>query len=114
MCGLPGHHKSGIGGSHYYPALLKPHNYTMAGCNHPDIDINSLPSPSPTEYHRKLQSVIKSPNQTQYAIRCRETGLCKPTIFSGLSHILKIPSCFPGDTMHLTAINVPDILLSLW
>ena len=114
MCGLPGRHKPGIRGGHYFPAMLKPHNFTVAGCDHPDIDINNLPSSSSAEYHRKIRTVIESPNQTQYITRHREAGLCKPTIFAGLPRILPLPGCFPSDTMHLTALNVPDLLLSLW
>jgi hypothetical protein len=36
---VPGHHKQG--GTHYYPALLKPVNYIVKGSD-PDIDIISF------------------------------------------------------------------------
>jgi len=41
FCSLPGRHKRGK--PHYYPALLKPTNYSVKGSDHPDIDINKLP-----------------------------------------------------------------------
>jgi len=47
-CGLPGRHKPHHG--HYYPALLKPDNYTVDGCNHDDVDVNKLPTSSPAAY----------------------------------------------------------------
>ena len=39
-CSLRGHHKPNS--SYYYPALLKPDNYFVQGCNHPDISPHSL------------------------------------------------------------------------
>jgi len=66
ICGLPGRFKPGTKGTHYYPALLKPHNYVALGCDHPDIDINTLPESSPALYHQKLCHIIESPNLTQY------------------------------------------------
>jgi hypothetical protein len=39
-CPLIGRHKPG--GTHYYPARLRPSSFTVAGCDHPDVDLNVL------------------------------------------------------------------------
>ncbi|KAK6978272.1 hypothetical protein R3P38DRAFT_2809258 [Favolaschia claudopus] len=41
-------------------------------------------------------------NETDYKERRKETGIVKPSIFSGLPrrHRLGVPGCFPGDIMH--------------
>ena len=39
-CGLRGRHKPNS--SYYYPALLKPDNYFVQGCDHPDVSLHSL------------------------------------------------------------------------
>jgi hypothetical protein len=114
FCSLPGRHKRGK--SHYYPALLKPINYSVAGSDHPDIDINNLPSMSREDYEQKLVFVVQSPNETQYKKRRLDTGIVKPSIFLGLNprYRLDIPACFGSDIMHLAALNIPDLLMSLW
>ncbi len=50
----------------------------------------------------------------QYQAIQLETGLCHPTIFSGLQHSLGFPQMFIMDIMHLVSINDPDLLLGLW
>ncbi|OBZ71729.1 hypothetical protein A0H81_08962 [Grifola frondosa] len=52
QCPLKGRHKPNC--PHYYPALLLPHNYTVQGCSHPDVDLSQLPPPSVHEYRRNL------------------------------------------------------------
>ena len=72
MCGLPGRHKPVHrrgDGAHYFPAMLRPHNYTVNGCDHPDIDVTRLPSASPEKYRDSLQSVVECTTQTQYTAR---------------------------------------------
>jgi hypothetical protein len=64
FCSLPGHHKRGK--PHYYPALLKPTNYSVQGSDHPDIDINKLPSMSSKVYEQSLEFVVGSSSETQY------------------------------------------------
>ncbi|KAH7917470.1 hypothetical protein BV22DRAFT_994005, partial [Leucogyrophana mollusca] len=59
-CPLKGRHKPG--GPHYYAALLKPLNYDVAGCNHPDVNVRHLPPPSTDEYLKNLTYVLQSPN----------------------------------------------------
>jgi len=81
-CGMQGrreHH-----GTHYFPALLKPLNYNVLGCTHGDIDVKNLPVPSHEWYHKNLCIVISSSNNSQYCARHLETGISKPSIFSGL------------------------------
>lgn len=113
-CGLAGRHKAGV--SHYYPALLKPTNYHVKGCDHDDIDINDLPSPSPTLYKDRLELLMSSTSQNQYYKLRLQTGISRPSIFLGLHprHRLNVPACFGSDIMHLGALNIPDILINLW
>jgi hypothetical protein len=114
FCSLPGRRKAGK--PHYYPALLKPINYSVAGSDHPDIDINDLPSMSREVYEQKLEFVVQSPNETQYKKNRLNTGIVKPSIFLGLNprYRLDVPGCFGSDIMHLAALNIPDLLISLW
>jgi len=113
-CGITGRHKPG--GSHYYPAMLKPHNYLVEGCDHGDIDPAHIAACSPELYFSNLRHVMLSSNVTQYKKRRLETGIVKPSIFMGLKSgsILDIPGCFGSDIMHLVALNLPDLLLGLW
>src|SRR3954453_691362 len=78
-----GRHKPG--GTHYYPALLRPIEYTVAGCDHSDVNIQNISSLSLKRYQENLRYVQESPNETQFKKRRRETGICKPSLFSGLS-----------------------------
>ncbi|EGN96875.1 hypothetical protein SERLA73DRAFT_75722 [Serpula lacrymans var. lacrymans S7.3] len=75
LCGQKGRHKAG--GPHYYPALLKPHNYSVEGCNHDDIDYRQVLPPTPGLYYQNLCFLIASPNVTQYKKRLLETGNLK-------------------------------------
>jgi hypothetical protein len=113
-CIVPGRHKPN--GPHYYPALLKPLDFVMPGCDHDDIPHDSLPQTSPQLYFLNLRHVLDSPNETQYKKRRLETGISKPSIFLGIqpARILGIPGCFGSDIMHLGSFNLSDLLLSLW
>ena len=113
-CSVIGRHKPG--GSHYYPALLKPLNYNVSGSDHTDLPYANLPSCSPDIYHKNLRHLLVSPNETQYKKRRLETGISKPSIFLGLQQakILGIPGCFGSDIMHLASLNIPDLLINLW
>ncbi len=114
FCPLPGRHKPGL--PQYYPARLKPDNYTLSGCDHGDFPLSDIidSDNAPERYAENLKYVVTSPNKTRYNERRKATGICKPTIFSGLSRRLQIPKCFGLDVMHLPAINIPDLLLGLW
>ncbi|TFY57813.1 hypothetical protein EVG20_g8395 [Dentipellis fragilis] len=116
-CDYPGRRKHG--GSQYYPACLKPLYYDIPGCNHADVVLHDFTETSEDKnrrYLRNLQVVRSSRNQAEFRRNRLETGICKPTIFSGLhsSHRLHIPACFPPDLMHLASLNLTDLLLGLW
>jgi hypothetical protein len=113
-CGVTGRHKPG--GAHYYPVLLKPHNYDVEGCDHDDIDPYGIAACSSERYYENLRQLLSSNNITQYKKRRLETGIAKPSIFIGLprASTLGVPGCFGSDIMHLVALNLPDLLLSLW
>ena len=63
-CDVAGHHKPG--GSHYYPALLKPDNYEVEGCNHSDINPYEIAPYSSERYFKNLHYLMASNNITQY------------------------------------------------
>jgi hypothetical protein len=113
-CPIKGRHKPCA--PTYYPALLKPENYTVAGCDHDDVDVHQFPPPSPDEYARNLAHVQASLNETQYKARRKETGISKPSIFSGLPpyRMIGIPGCFAIDLMHLVSLNLTEHFLNLW
>ncbi|KAG2341728.1 hypothetical protein BDR05DRAFT_976854 [Suillus weaverae] len=102
-CGLLSHWK----GTHYYPALLIPHRYTLSGSNHPDISVYELHDPKLTEYFNNLLKLYRK-LQTQ-------TGITKPSLLLGLHplYTLGIPNCLTPDIMHLAQL-LSNLLLSLW
>lgn len=113
-CPTKGRHKPG--GGHYFPAHLKPDHYTIFGCDRGDIDIRNIPHVSPIEYKENLTYLLGATNETNFKERRRETGITKPSIFSGLppKRMLGIPGCFPADLMHLISLNLTDLLIKLW
>ncbi|KAF8810988.1 hypothetical protein BYT27DRAFT_7253126 [Phlegmacium glaucopus] len=113
-CSITGRRKPG--GSHYYPALLKPHNYTIDGCDHPDVSYAALPACSPDLYIENLRYLMEVGNETQYKKHRLITGISKPSIFLGLQpqKSFPVPTCFGSDIMHLAALNIPDLLINLW
>jgi hypothetical protein len=112
LCPMPGRHKPGVGT--YYPAMLKPHGSVPPGSSHPDIDINSITTPSPDEYNERLCHVLGSTSTREYEGRRKETGICKLSIVSTLPKSIPVPKCFPADTMHLFGLNLSQLLVSLW
>lgn len=118
-CELKGRRKPDVG--HYYPACLRPHNYNVTGCMHDDVDLQAVTSfqsqrTAVNRYERNLKTLISSPNVTAYRSNRLITGIVKPSLVSGLRPecIFSVPGCFPGDLMHLAALNEPDLLLGLW
>lgn len=114
-CGLPGRHRERDG--HYYPVMLKPEAYNVAGCDHNDVlltDLRQHQQDVSTRYNNNIMKLLRAENPTQFKDRRLETGLCKQTIFSGLHSSLGIPNSFPLDIMHLINLNDPDLLLGLW
>ncbi|CDO77865.1 hypothetical protein BN946_scf184612.g2 [Trametes cinnabarina] len=90
-CALRGRRKPH--GAHYYPAMLKPLNYFERGCDHGDVTFADILGTPPgvswseftaERYEKNLRYVLTSENQTQFARRRLETGIAKPSIFSGL------------------------------
>jgi len=113
LCGFAGRNKTQ--GSHYYPALLRPHGFEHhRSSSHPDIDINNLPNPNPRQYRQDLFHVISSRHETELGRRRLNTGIGKPSIFDGIPCILDLPTCFGGDLMHQRLINMASLLLDLW
>lgn len=110
-CGLLGRRK----GTHYYPALLIPHHYAIAGSNHPDVSVYELHDPDLTEYFDNLLKLVAAPNTRQYRKLRTDTGITKPSLLLGLhpSCTLGIPNCLTPDIMHLAQL-LSDLLLSLW
>jgi hypothetical protein len=109
-CPVPGR------GSHYYPALLKPVDYVMPGCDHDDLPYTISMVSYSNLYLTNLDYLLKSPNKTKYKKRRLETSITKPTIFLGVhpNKILGIPECFGSNIMHLATFNLSDLLVSLW
>jgi hypothetical protein len=100
-CGLKGRHKPG--GPHYYPALMKPLDYELPGCNHGDVDIYRLPRASSELYMDNLNRLLRCESETQFKQVRKETGLCKPSLFLGLDHHHSsgLPGCLAIDHMHI-------------
>jgi hypothetical protein len=113
-CGMAGRHESY--GKHYFPALLKPTDYDVEGCMHDDINVQNLPKPLCEQYNSNLRFLLAAPNETQYCARCLATGISKPSIFSGLDnqYTLGLPYAAGSDIMHLGALNLSDLMISLW
>ncbi|KAF9059842.1 hypothetical protein BDP27DRAFT_1430795 [Rhodocollybia butyracea] len=111
-CGFVSRHKTGKGT--YYPVHLKPDNYTCKGCNHPDVSFTQKRLPDPEQYNECLEFLVKS-NLRNYETCRRETGIVKPSLFTGLSPntTLGFPNMFPGDIMHF-GMNIAEMLMLLW
>jgi hypothetical protein len=114
FCDTQGRRKEG--GKHYYPAHLKPNNYHVEGCDHPDKKIEHLPRLSSAKYQELLSFVLASSNNTEYEFRRKITGISKPSIINGLvpERTLIIPGCFSHDIMHLNNFNLFELHMDLW
>ncbi|TFK45677.1 hypothetical protein OE88DRAFT_1715298 [Heliocybe sulcata] len=99
-------------GLHHLSAILTPHG-TVAGSDFEDLPVNLL-QPSQEEYNRNLRQLKMANNPMQYKELRLETGICKPTIFSGITQSFGSPKVFGIDIMHLPALNIPDLLIPLW
>ncbi|KAG6874707.1 hypothetical protein C0992_006918 [Termitomyces sp. T32_za158] len=112
-CGLVGRKKPGS--SYYFPLLSKPNNYTVSGCDHDDVPPHIVRDIDVNRYTANLALVVSSRTKQEYELNRRETGICRPSIFSGLPSgtYLGVPRMFPGDIMHLI-LNLADLLIPLW
>jgi hypothetical protein len=113
LCGVEGRRRPG---GHYYPALLRPNNYNVSGCNHEDLDPAATPSGSSEDYVRRLRILMASPNQAQYEKRRLQTGIVGPSILLGLDldRILGIPEVFSSEIMHFSGANMAALFTDLW
>ncbi|TFK49607.1 hypothetical protein OE88DRAFT_1736611 [Heliocybe sulcata] len=109
-CPQKGRHKKD--GTRYYPIRLKP-DRTVAGSDFPDLPLGP-PNPTKEEYDRNLALLKTANNPSHYKDLRLQTGICKPTIFSGISRSFGSPKVFGVDIMHLPALNIPDLLIPLW
>ncbi|KAJ3978493.1 hypothetical protein F5890DRAFT_1560244 [Lentinula detonsa] len=112
-CGQLGRHKPGDGC--YFPALFKPDNYAVAGCDFGDLDPALVLPGDPEKFRENLCILLSSQTQNAYKANRKATGISKPSIFLGMhpDTILGIPSMFPGDIMHLI-LNLADLLIPLF
>ncbi|KAL7281947.1 hypothetical protein ACG7TL_003414 [Trametes sanguinea] len=62
---------------------------------------------------RNLRTIIESRSGTAYQWNRLETGIAKPSIFTGIPHVLSLPVCFGADLMHLITLNLTDLIISL-
>jgi hypothetical protein len=117
-CALKGRRKPG--GPHYYPVRLKPNNYAVDGCDHPDVDLADFlfedSDVRAKRYTTNLDIILNSENPTQFEKRRLETGITKPSIFMAFApnETLGIPNIFSQDIMHLADLNIPTLSLDLW
>lgn len=99
----------------YYPAMWHADGNTHAGSNHPDyvrpdnVEASDVVS---AHYQEALGYVVSSHTHAEYTRCCLETGIAKPSIFSGLPRILSLPGCFGADLMHLLTLNLTDLMIS--
>jgi hypothetical protein len=102
--------------STYYTAHLKPHGDLPEGSDHDDYPFDLMPVRPPHEYYDNLDEVLGATTVGRYADLRRDTGISKPSIFSGLpaTRMIPIPTCFAPDIMHIVALNLTSLLLDLW
>ncbi|KAJ3978329.1 hypothetical protein F5890DRAFT_1394614, partial [Lentinula detonsa] len=112
-CGQLGRHKPGDGC--YFPALFKPDNYAVAGCDFGDLDPALVLPGDPEKFRENLCILLSSQTQNVYKANRKATSISKPSIFLGMhpDTILGIPSMFPGDIMHFI-LNLTDLLIPLF
>lgn len=113
-CGLPGRHQ--VGKPTYYPALTLPNNYSVEGCNHADINLSLWNTDcSPDQYSSSMMALQRARPGNDYERERKQSGFSRPSIFSGLPHTpFGVPGLFPLDGMHLLALNIPELFITLW
>ncbi|KIO08757.1 hypothetical protein M404DRAFT_22611 [Pisolithus tinctorius Marx 270] len=114
LCPMKGRCKPGA--SQYYPVLLKPDNYDLAGCDHPNIDIRNIGPGNSQRYTEQLKYLLGSQMQSMYEGWCLETGIVGPSILLGFQPelIQGIPEVFSSKMMHLSSANMAALWLDLW
>lgn len=112
---MKGRHKPSS--RHYFAAHLKPNNFIVEDCNHPDFDFHNFTfQPSSETYHTNIMKIINSTDQNDYEKNHKLTGLSKPSILSALHqpYMLQVPLCFTVDLMHLFCLNIGELLVPIW
>jgi hypothetical protein len=114
FCKMLGRRKPG--GTAYYPALLRPHNYNVEGCNHNHVNPSAINLGSEAKYWEGVKSVERCKTEAKYERVRKATGISKRSIFDGLptQNILGIPGMFPLDLMHMLCLNLVALLVELW
>lgn len=90
------------------------------GSDHPDISVHALMDTTSEawvrDYEEKLTQVLNSRDMDEYAQARRNSGISKPSIFSGLSKRshLSMLGLFPSDMMHLGGLLLPDLMMGLF
>ncbi|TFK58439.1 hypothetical protein BDN72DRAFT_906735 [Pluteus cervinus] len=105
------------GDSHYYPVLHLPNNYDVVRCSHGDISeakLLSFRAHPARNYKAKVQKLVSAPNRSQYNQRRLQTGLTAASILNGIPKSLGVARICVMDTMHLIALNDPDLFVGLW
>ncbi len=106
------------GGLTYYPAALKPHNYTSRRGGGQDVDYRLPPEGADskrTRYRKAIARIRAVRTEGDYMEERCLTGFGKPSIFLGMhdGNFLSLPTCLPMDPMHLLAFNIPEHYISL-
>ena len=115
-CEMPSRHRKGD--SHYFPAMSRPENYSVARSCHPDVtpaDLGKYRRDLPRKYKMNIHFLLGATTQRNFAARRLAVGLCKQTLFSGLPRQpLPVPNIFTMDLMHLSVLNDPDLFVKLF
>ena len=113
FCEQPGRHKPFR--PTYYPALTR--LIPDFPDDPPTIILDAKAEPDYTararHYAENLKILESSQNATTYARNRLNTGIVKPTIFSGLPRFPGVPRGFPIDVMHLICLNLAQLTLDL-
>jgi hypothetical protein len=115
-CEMPSWHRKGD--SHYFPAMNRPENYSIARSCHPDVTFANLGKychDLPWKYEMNIKYLLCTTTKRNYATHRLAVGLCKQTLFSGLpKQPLPIPNIFTMDLMHLSVLNDPNLFVKLF
>jgi len=88
----------------------------MAGCDHPDVNVEEIQGGSAADYNKNLTFLLHSENLTNYKWHRKGTGISRPSLMSGLpvEHCLSITLGLAGDSMHVPTLNLGELFLPLW
>jgi hypothetical protein len=79
----------------YYPVHLKPWNYILKDCNHPNVNLTHLLIYPANEYKDNLACVVASTTTSQYSNHHKQPGIIKPSLeWAGIYGMLSLPGCF--------------------